>query len=208
MKGSSDGWAASPHFALLQKQLVDALIPQAKHRHYAKGTKLSFVQKNAPFCHILISGTVDVYRITDSLLLTSLSTSHIMGLATHDIYAVVTSPAQIASISLEDVCKHIARQNLWQTFAEFLLAISHKIYLHAQGISAPTTYEVICNQLVLLMESPIALRQNVTAVRFICERSHLSRSLVMKVLSDLKKGDYIEMKKGELIAINFLPARY
>ncbi|MGQ4695155.1 helix-turn-helix domain-containing protein [Enterobacter asburiae] len=40
------------------------------------------------------------------------------------------------------------------------------------------------------------------------EKTHLSRSRVMKILSDLKAGDYIEIDRGILKKINRLPDNY
>jgi len=39
-------------------------------------------------------------------------------------------------------------------------------------------------------------------VNFILERSNLARSGVMKILADLRTGDYIDIQNGKLITIN------
>jgi len=52
------------------------------------------------------------------------------------------------------------------------------------------------------------LRLSVNACDYIQEKTHLSRSRVMKILSDLKTGDYIEIDRGILMKINRLPDNY
>lgn len=47
-----------------------------------------------------------------------------------------------------------------------------------------------------------------TAEKYIREKTHLSRSGVMRILADLKTGGFIEMEEGRLIKINKLPAKY
>ncbi|HEM8518519.1 TPA: helix-turn-helix domain-containing protein [Citrobacter amalonaticus] len=52
------------------------------------------------------------------------------------------------------------------------------------------------------------LRLAVNASDYIQEKTHLSRSRVMKILSDLRLGDHIVMERGILIRINRLPEQY
>ncbi|MCM2953495.1 helix-turn-helix domain-containing protein, partial [Escherichia coli] len=40
------------------------------------------------------------------------------------------------------------------------------------------------------------------------QRTRISRSVVAEVLAALRKGGYIEMNKGKLVAINRLPSEY
>ncbi len=52
------------------------------------------------------------------------------------------------------------------------------------------------------------LRQTINTCDYIQEKTHISRSRVMKILSDLKIGNYIEIERGVLIKINKLPKTY
>ncbi|WP_416173619.1 helix-turn-helix domain-containing protein [Enterobacter kobei] len=47
-----------------------------------------------------------------------------------------------------------------------------------------------------------------TAERYIRNKTPLSRSGVMKILSSLKSGGYINIEQGKLISIGVLPKKY
>ncbi|MHA0938650.1 helix-turn-helix domain-containing protein, partial [Enterobacter kobei] len=59
----------------------------------------------------------------------------------------------------------------------------------------------------LFNEDP-SVRNNITVESYIREKTHLSRSGVMRILAGLKKGGYIEMQRGVLINIVKLPEKY
>jgi DNA-binding IscR family transcriptional regulator len=71
-----------------------------------------------------------------------------------------------------------------------------------------TTYELIRQSLMTLMAKKETLRQTINTCDYIQEKTHISRSRVMKILSDLKIGNYIEIERGVLIKINKLPKTY
>ena len=86
--------------------------------------------------------------------------------------------------------------------------VGTRLYRSVMAKGAPTAYEMIRQQLVLLMQEDDSFRRSVTAERYIRDKTHLSRSGVMRILADLKTGGFIEMEEGRLIKINKLPARY
>ena len=52
------------------------------------------------------------------------------------------------------------------------------------------------------------LRSRIGVMNYIHQRTRISRSVVAEVLAALRKGGYIEMNKGKLVAINRLPSEY
>jgi hypothetical protein len=79
---------------------------------------------------------------------------------------------------------------------------------HCTKISALSSYEIICYQLYELMDETEEVRNNVSIVSYILSRTFLSRSSIMKILAQLKTGNYIETEKGLLRAINNIPSKY
>lgn len=77
-----------------------------------------------------------------------------------------------------------------------------------QTSAGRTTYELIKQNLMSLMAEKDELRMMVNACDYIMDKTHISRSRVMKILSDLKTGDYIVIERGVLIKINKLPETY
>lgn len=190
------------------KTLVEALLPHTTPHSYRKGIRLDLRQGDKPVCRLIISGTADVYRSTDQLLVVRVPAFTIIGLGINDIYIVTAEPCKIATLPLDEVHHYIQNQGLWEVLAKHMVMISSKLFSYSKQLSAPTAYEVICNQLVQLIHEPEAIRRNIPIERFIRDRTHLSRSSIMKILADLKTGGYISIENGRLIAIHHLPQRY
>ncbi|WP_395756482.1 helix-turn-helix domain-containing protein [Citrobacter amalonaticus] len=102
----------------------------------------------------------------------------------------------------------IAEKNLWQDASyTYMYAIDKLLEAHrtSAGLS---TYELIRTNLIALLAEKEELRLAVNASDYIQEKTHLSRSRVMKILSDLRLGGHIEMARGILTKINRLPEQY
>ncbi|WNS34115.1 helix-turn-helix domain-containing protein [Enterobacter asburiae] len=80
-----------------------------------------------------------------------------------------------------------------------------EVYQNSAGLS---TYELIRINLNALMEEEEELRLSINVSDYIQDKTRLSRSRVMKILSDLREGDFIEVKRGILLKVNKLPANY
>ena len=51
-------------------------------------------------------------------------------------------------------------------------------------------------------------RNNITAENYIRDKTNLSRSGIMRILSELKEGGYIEINRGILIKVHQLPEKF
>ena len=71
-----------------------------------------------------------------------------------------------------------------------------------------SNYAFIRALLIDLDQSNDAVKESITVASYIIKRSGLSRSYVMLVLSELRKGSYIHMENGKLTGINSLPERF
>lgn len=190
------------------KTLVEALLPFATPQSYRKGIRLDFLEADIPVCRLIISGSVEVHRTADHLLVVRAPSFTILGLGVSGSYIVTAEPCKIATLPLAEVHQHIQELGLWEVLAKHMVVVSSKLFSYSRQLSAPTAYEVICSQLIELMHESEALRETLSAERFIRDRTHLSRSSIMKILADLKLGGYISIENGRLIAIHHLPQRY
>lgn len=102
----------------------------------------------------------------------------------------------------------IEAKQLWEIMARHMIIVTNKLFIQNEMVAAPTTYDVLCYQLQALAKESDNIRQQIAAYQYILDRTHLSRSSVMKMLAALKKGGYIELEQGKLVAINHLPARF
>lgn len=190
------------------KQLVDALLPYCEAKRYPKGSRLLLIKDDAKLCHLLISGSLEVHRDADSLLIVTIPAPSMVGLGVHDAYVIAAEPCKVATLTLDEAQRHIAELNLWELVTRQMMQITSKLYTYSKQLSAPTVYEIICNQLVELINEPEALRNGIAVERYIREKTHVSRSSVMKILADLKTGGYIVIEGGRLLEIRHLPPKY
>ncbi|SQI91360.1 cyclic nucleotide-binding domain-containing protein [Klebsiella oxytoca] len=59
------------------------------------------------------------------------------------------------------------------------------------------------------MQESAEIRQSITAANYIQSRTFLSRSSIMKILAELKKGSYITTERGILLQIKQgIPLKY
>lgn len=190
------------------KTLVEALLPFATPQSYRKGIRLDFIEADKPVCRIITSGSVEVHRTADHLLMIRTRTSCIVGLSITGIYIVTAEPCKIATLPLDEAHQHIQKLGLWDVLAKHLVVVSSKLFSYSRQLSAPIAYEMICSQLIELMHESESMRETLSVERFIRDRTHLSRSSIMKILAGLKLGGYITIKNGRLVAIHHLPQKY
>ncbi|WP_185955870.1 helix-turn-helix domain-containing protein [Limnobaculum zhutongyuii] len=90
-----------------------------------------------------------------------------------------------------------------------MLSYYHAVFLWRDSYAhTKSSYLVVRHLLLQLNLLPKEKRYSINIAEFIQERTNLSRSYIMKVLSDLKTGGYITLRKGRLIELNHLPAKY
>lgn len=166
-----------------------------------------------PMTFILHSGIVAVYRTRDQLLLKFIEAPMIVGMndlidTNAGFYMQACGEIKYEIKPLKSTLEIINQRNLWQEAAySYMYAIKRLLEAHKTSVGL-STYELIRLNLVSLMTEKEDLRLTVNACDYIQEKTHLSRSRVMKILSDLKAGDYIEIQRGILIKINKLPDNY
>ncbi|WP_413535418.1 helix-turn-helix domain-containing protein [Rahnella inusitata] len=92
-------------------------------------------------------------------------------------------------------------------FQGLSLSLLH-LLRHACANYSEGQHLIICYQLYELMYETEELRNSISTVSYVMNRTFLSRSSIMKILAQLKTGNYITMEKGILKAINNIPSRY
>lgn len=196
------------------EKLMHHLTPLANIYETKNRQIINYKNDNYHQCYLLLKGTISIFRVRDGFMLNSESAPFIFGLSnqlSNSDYLFMRSEecSTIASIPLRVVNDVIANENLWENLAKLLLYTAGRVYDHCTRISAPTSYDIIRSQLYELMRESDAFRQNITAANYIQSRTFLSRSSIMKILAELKKGGYIVTERGILkkIAQN-IPLKY
>lgn len=164
-------------------------------------------------CFLLLQGKCDIKRYGDSLIFTSIESPSIVGLsdlmpAPPNIIIQSTTAIEYLHLPLETVLQHVEEHNLWRDVSYFLMHVTSRYNEYFKVNGSISTYQLICNRLKELSEEDFETRATVSASEYILDRTSMSRSGVMKVLSSLNKGGYIVIKRGLLIRINNLPEKY
>lgn len=189
--------------------LTRQLLQHVNLEDYAAAQRLPFVDNDVPVCYLIASGSVSVHRNADNLMIYRISAPLVLGLGMiRDVYIQTQEPCRLATLPLPQAHQLIQDNNLWELFARHMTMLSSKLYSHSKLLTAPTSYETTRTLLIALMREPEALRANTSAERYIRDRTLLSRSGVMKILSALKAGGYIVIEEGRLREIKKLPLKY
>ncbi|MEQ0826530.1 helix-turn-helix domain-containing protein [Enterobacter dykesii] len=166
-----------------------------------------------PMTVVIHEGLMAAYRTSDLLLLRYFQAPFIIGInALTDMNDGITykaySNVRYELLPRDSVLEKIDKANLWrETALLFMFGLKRfaEAYKSSAGLS---TYELIRLNLLALMEEDEELRQTINVSDYIQDKTRLSRSRVMKILSDLREGDFIEMKRGILLKVNKLPENY
>lgn len=119
------------------------------------------------------------------------------------------APSAALAFRTSDWNALIERRGLWKDVALVMAIYLEAISMRTAFLTASTAYETVCNTLQLLEGHTEEIRTDIAAVNFVLERTKLSRSIVAKIISDLRAGGYIETDRGRLLGIvRPFPLRY
>lgn len=194
--------------------LIDWLSPHANLFRTSTKQIINYETYHSRQCFLLLEGTVALFRSRDCFMLNSESAPYVFGLSNQSadanyLHMQTLEESIIASIPLCEANRIIAEHNLWQSLAKVLIYTAGRIYEHCTRIYAPSSYDIIRSQLYELMEESTEIRLSITAANYIQTRTFLSRSSIMKILADLRKGGYITTRRGVLMDIpHRIPLKY
>lgn len=208
-KNFIDNSLPSPYAALL----VNTLTEYSKINRYYKHNRLYMHVGDMDYCYILIEGSITIHRLDDDRVIGTALAPSLYGFShlvkqNYYIYFKTIGHPLIGKLPLKLAEQILNKHNLWEPLAKHLLITMGKFYQIDYHLTANSAYEIVCHQLNELMKENTDIKLSLTAENYIRSKSNLSRSRVMKVLSDLKKGGYIETNKGRLVNINKLPSQY
>lgn len=195
-------------------RLLDALEPCSTPVNAIARKKLNWNYKGKQQVWLFRQGEISMLRASDGLLMITVYEGHVFGIAEmlqpmRGHLLRVETESVLLRIDAEDAIRIIKEQNLWED-ATSLLAY-HTAYLAYRDalVLQQRTYAVIRNHLMEMILLPEEMRMRVSILDYIQDRTHLSRSSVLNVLSALKKGKYIQfIRGGYLQHIESLPEKF
>jgi len=213
MKDSSDDIFTTTIQIQATFDLIDVLSPFVTFEKVPSQRRLYYTVDGVKMCYIIRSGLIKVCRNADEFVMATLPTPNIAGITdmipdTSGVYLELQDEADIAILTTARAQQLIAETNSWELLAKHITKVTTNLFNNNIIMTAPTTYEVVKFHLIMLIQEPASVREKTSAVKYILERTRLSRSTVMKMLAQLKQGGYIQLEDGILVTLNHLPARY
>lgn len=194
--------------------LMSKLEPFLQYRDIPINTRYTISATQKAVCYFVRKGAVSLYRQPDNILIELFDAPTLRGAiplppGTESVYTIkVIVPSEIAMLSREAFFELLHRHRLWELFAKHQLAINSIGVEKMFKLTAPTTYNIVRHQLYELINMPEEVRDNILAETYIRSKTRISRSGIMRILSDLKDGGYIVIVKGILKEVHNLPENY
>ena len=190
--------------------IMDAILHFVKIIDCQKNKKLNLMYSGKEVCYFLFEGYGAFCRSSDGLMLGNIRAPHIAGLNNiilpyaDEYYIRPEKECIMMMASTEMVKKVIADNNLWESLAIILAYQSYEFSGVINRLTGRSSYELICNQIVALMDEPADIRLSITPAQYIMNKTLLSRSYVMKILAKLKSSQKITIENKALICASAL----
>lgn len=179
----------------------------------SRDNKLNITGTQQQQCYLLHSGSVNLYSQESQLILNSEDAPFIFGFSAlsnppQRLSLLPVCTAKISALPLSKACEIVTEENLWEPLAHMMMYVTQRIYEHCTRLSQISSYETVRTLLIELLNETAQVKENTTALNYIQSRCFLSRSGIMRILAELRTGDYINIQNGKLLDIRSLPKRF
>lgn len=159
------------------------------------------------------SGFLSVYRKNEDILLGHLHAPVFFGVnslydAYFPVYFTGGHDTVIYQGDINTLQQIIKEHHLEECLIYVMIANLNELYRRDLISGKSDSYQVIRSILLHYIDKPLAFRMQFGIASIIIKLTGLSRSHVMRILSELKKGGYIETKEGKLISVSDLPEKF
>lgn len=165
------------------------------------------------YIHVIISGQVEFRRNSDELCMFTLQGQCVFGLSaifhhSSHMYGLARSNTVVRSIQREEFTRLISEHGLWPELTKMLSWYICLLSKRDDVLVARNAYSVIREFLIEINTLITEYNRDINVYDYIQEYTNFARSTIIKILSDLKKGDYIVIEKGRLVTMKALPEKY
>lgn len=192
-------------------RLINYLLPYAKVLNLPPRKKINMNNNEEAHLYIFLEGEVSLLRASDGLIMLNFRKPHLFGVACffqplghHSLRLEVNS--KILRIEASKAKAIISNEDLWEDAAE-LLSYNLAVLSYRDSVISQRRSCLVVRKLILeMMQLPESERERITVLKYIQERTHLSRSSILNELYDLNKKGCIEYSHGGFLKrINVLP---
>lgn len=183
------------------QRLTAVLEPVAEKMKIVPRKRMTWSHKGRPQLYLFIEGALSILRASDGLLIVTVYESHLFGIAemiqpTHGHILRAETESTILRVDAQQAAEIFHEQGLWEDVAALLSYHTAYLFYRDALVVQQRTYSVIRSHLQEMILLPEDARMRTSILDYIQERTLLSRSSVLNVLSALKKGNYISFKRG------------
>uniref|UniRef100_A0A8I0CV49 Helix-turn-helix domain-containing protein n=1 Tax=Pseudomonas tritici TaxID=2745518 RepID=A0A8I0CV49_9PSED len=183
------------------QRLTAVLEPVAEKMKIVPRKRMTWSHKGRPQLYLFIEGALSILRASDGLLIVTVYESHLFGIAemiqpTHGHILRAETESTILRVDAQQAAEIFREQGLWEDVAALLSYHTAYLFYRDALVVQQRTYSVIRSHLQEMILLPEDARMRTSILDYIQERTLLSRSSVLNVLSALKKGNYISFKRG------------
>ncbi|MGB7800883.1 helix-turn-helix domain-containing protein [Buttiauxella sp.] len=193
--------------------LRQALASIGTEQTFHTGDEISAIRDNEKSLYIFTEGYFSVIRSIDGLVLSSARGELVFGIAEcmrprDGWFLKVEENCTARVVPAEQAFAIFTQQQLWETVASLLSWFIQIYSLREEHLVGVPAYVMVRNKLIELYSQSPDFRGNINVADFIQERTQLARSTIMAILGELRRGDYVEIKRGKLVAVKHLPKEY
>lgn len=193
--------------------LLSALLPHSTIVTSRPRQGFNFICDSHAMCYLIEEGSVTIHRSDNSIISTAYAPI-ILGMGNHNTpsdmgYLISRKSVEIGMISTEKLLVKLNALGMWKELSKLLLFITNQyLQLNLETGASTSSYEKVRTAILALDDEMPEIKQDIVAARYIQDRTGFSRSHVMKIMSDLKKGGYINVKRGVLVHVGVMPVGY
>ncbi len=195
-------------------RLTAILEPIAEKVKVIPRKRITWTYKGRQQMYLFVEGELSMLRASDGLLLVTVYEPHLFGIAemiqpTQGHILRAETESIILRAEADRAAELFREQGVWEDVAALLsYHTAYLIYRDAQVVQQ-RTYSVIRNHLQEMILLSEEARMRTTILDYIQDRTLLSRSSILNVLSALRQGNYIDFKRGGyLISVGHLPESF
>lgn len=193
--------------------LRQALSGVGTEHAFHSNEEINAVRENDKSLYLFTDGHFSFIRASDGLVLSSARGEMIYGIAEcmrprGGWFLKIEEPCKAQVVPVEQAFEIFTQQNLWQTVASLLAWFIQVYSVREEHLLGVTAYVMIRSKLLELNILTPDHLSTINVADYIQERTQLARSTIMAILSELRRGEYIEIKRGKLVTIKHLPKDY
>ncbi|MGL4725182.1 MAG: helix-turn-helix domain-containing protein [Scandinavium sp.] len=199
-------------------RIIDQLSGNTTTMNFPSGKRIDPVIGGVRHIIFLMSGNLSVFRTSDNLAMGCTSAPTLLGLADGyaeeqsmaagtDTWLISDTRCQCKFIPVSLFMQKSEELGLWRDISTVLAHRIIAMTMRDKYMVGQDAYGKIRVLLLEIWSLPQEVRCEINIQRFIQQRTGLSRSGILKILTELRTGGYIKTLHGRLMALGELPQR-